>query len=216
MEPQSIVHQLIRLERNVVKSISAKIKRKSKKTISSSFKKDIEKNSTITIIPKASEHTTKTYSTEECNLFPSDDKSSIPSIFSINTYADFDDKGECITDEEEEVETAFYRSIDQNEVFAECFGSRQDDPCCIIHFSSEGSLQSAQVDEELSHLSTRYSATYKFLRIRGTGAPFITSKLGITKFPTVVAIRNGSTLARFSNFDNDEACFVGEWIGHTK
>jgi hypothetical protein len=95
-----------------------------------------------------------------------------------------------------------YRTINQNEFFMECMINGEG--LAIVHFFDEDSSEGKELDDHLEKMAMKFAGC-KFLRIDGAWTQFISAKLGITKFPTIVAIRNKVMLDRLTDFDKKES-----------
>lgn len=92
----------------------------------------------------------------------------------------------------------YYRTINQNEFFVECMINGEGSS--LIHFFDKDSPYSLELNRLMEAMAEKFTSC-KFLCIDGRYAPFIASKLMISNFPTVLAIRNKIVLDRLTNFD---------------
>ena len=205
-EPQSIIHQVIRLERNLLKALSRRRTRAPKNLLNKGS--SIDKGTDHTV---DSRYTLENESIHQGVTLDEDERTSSfdeveYSVSSFDTDHEEDDEGG------DDQACEFYRTIDQNQFFAECFASNGRHRHIFVHFynTDEADL-CEQIDNELSILASKYIRC-KFLRINGRLAPFFTAKLGVTTFPSVVAIRNGEVDGCISTFGNDEAGFLQNWM----
>jgi hypothetical protein len=95
-----------------------------------------------------------------------------------------------------------YRTIDQNEFFIECMINGEGS--AIVHFFDEASSKGKELDDHLKKMAMKFTGC-KFLRINGAWTQFVSARLGITKFPSIVAIRNKGMLDQLTNFDKMES-----------
>jgi hypothetical protein len=228
LEPQSIVHQVIRLQRRVSGSITGSIERRYKKK-RPSRRNSCDGNSVI------SGYSNSCYSSGGESLSTGENSRKLESgtfndSFAASSLESSLEEGHpnLIEEEKEEAPIAEelcnltvtvpkphygdYRTINQNEFFLECM--IKGEGSAIIHFFDENSSYSQELDEILEGMAQKFTAC-KFLRIDGAWTQFVASKLMITKFPTILAIRNKVILDRLSDFDTmdffNEQC-LEEWI----
>jgi hypothetical protein len=105
-----------------------------------------------------------------------------------------------------------YRTINQNEFFIECMINGEGSN--IVHFFDENSEESQELDLLLEKTAKKFP-TCKFLRIDSAMTQFVSSKLMITKFPALVAIRNKVILDRLMDFEGKESVtekYVDTWL----
>jgi hypothetical protein len=104
-----------------------------------------------------------------------------------------------------------YRTINQSEFFMECM--IKSEGSAIVHFFDENNPTSIELDVMLGQMAKKYTAC-KFLRIDSATTQFVCSKLTITSFPTVLAIRNKVVLDRISEFGASQA-HLEKWISNS-
>jgi hypothetical protein len=109
------------------------------------------------------------------------------------------------------------RTINQNEFFVECMINGEGTSSVIHFFDKENNL-CREVDEILEKMAKKFT-TCKFLRIDSAWTQFISAKLGIENFPTLLAIRDKVILDRLSDFEQMELFsaeeFLHEWLVRT-
>jgi thioredoxin-like negative regulator of GroEL len=84
----------------------------------------------------------------------------------------------------------------------------------VINFFDKESMQSKELDTLLEKMAKKFTKC-KFLRIDGAWTQFISAKLGIKNFPTVLAIRDKVVLDLLTDFDEKDCFseeFLHEWI----
>ena len=83
-----------------------------------------------------------------------------------------------------------YRTITQNDFFQES----GDEGTTIVHFynGDDNDTTTKQIDSILQEMTLHYPDT-RFLRINGKLCPFLAPKMGIQRFPTILALQNGGT-----------------------
>jgi hypothetical protein len=102
------------------------------------------------------------------------------------------------------------RTINQNEFFVECMINGEG-TSSVIHFFDKKNNLCREVDEILEKMAKKFT-TCKFLRIDSAWTQFISAKLGIKKFPTVLAIRDKVILDRLSDFEEMDLFFSEEFL----
>jgi hypothetical protein len=219
-EPQSIVHQVIRLERKVSGMITGPIRRRRKRSSRKSQG-----------LGGASDHSGMSFASSQDDPGSCDSDSFFSGAsISINHASVADDqtfesrtKPETSpTDTVNDLKTLTvsvpkprygdYRTIDQNEFFVECMINGEGS--AIVHFFDEASSKGKELDEHLKKMAMKFTGC-KFLRINGAWTQFVSARLGITKFPTIVALRNKVMLDRMAGFDKMESFCANDleqWI----
>jgi hypothetical protein len=203
-KPQSIVHQVIRLERKVTRMV--------KRTASLGSKKKnnfVSRRSSLNTCASIDEPTCHESSPEESPVFDKAIKElavaapvpviSVPApVISVpvTQYGD-------------------YRTINQNEFFIECMINGEG-ASSVIHFFDKDSTHSMEMDALLEIMAKKFT-TCKFLRIDSAWTQFVAAKLGIKKFPTVLAIQNKVILDRltFEEMDYFSEEFLHGWLVRT-
>ena len=192
-EPQSIIHHVIRLERKIVQSLVVSPRRRGRKNA-----KKGKCNSQDDLHKDSSDLTGNSLCAIE------------DTVGTQPLHSDDDDDDTYSLGSDYDATYGVYRTINQNEVFQECFGPCDD--CIMIHFFSEHEAQQCEfIDSELSVLATKHMSC-KFLRINGRLAPFFTAKLNVKALPSVVCIRSGEVLSCLSVFDTDKTGFLEDWL----
>jgi hypothetical protein len=226
-EPQSIVHQVIRLQRKVAGSITkrrgagaARRERKSAKPLDGDSCDSPMKAHTCHSY--ASSYLSNGTSVgENMSSVGEDESFCTGSLASKDLHA-----GDDPTEEETPLPDELcnltvsvpkprygnYRTINQNEFFIECMINGEGSN--IIHFFDENSEESQELDLLLEKMAKKFP-TCKFLRIDSALTQFVSSKLMITKFPALVAIRNKVVLDRLMDFEGKESVteeYVKTWL----
>ena len=83
-----------------------------------------------------------------------------------------------------------YRTITQNDFFQES----GEEGTTIVHFynGDDNDSTTKQIDSILQEMASLYPDT-KFLRINGKLCPFLAPKMGVQRFPTILALQDGGT-----------------------
>jgi hypothetical protein len=212
IEPQSIVHQVIRLERTVARMV--------KRTISSgsmSSRRRKQRNSSVA--NKDSGHSSpsrdasgivsKYDSDDEPSFHESDDGPSFNESSHEGSPA-FDKEIKDLTISVPETHYSDYRTINQNEFFIECMINGEG-TSTVIHFFDKNNNLCREMDEFLEKMAKKFT-TCKFLRIDSAWTQFVSAKLGIEKFPTVLAIRDKVVLDRLSDFEGMNLFFSEDFL----
>jgi hypothetical protein len=213
-EPQSIIHQVIRLERKVSSMITGPCRRRKWRAARK-----------LKGLGGASDHSGTTFASSDhgsCDgdVFFSDDATSkdhagvagehtnestepgTSPTDTVNDPTDIVKDLKTLTVSVPQPRCGDYRTINQNEFFMECMIN--GDGSAIVHFFDEDSSEGKELDDHLEKMTMKFPGC-KFLRIDGAWTQFISAKLGITKFPTIVAFRNKVMLDRLTDFDKMES-----------
>ena len=91
----------------------------------------------------------------------------------------------------------------------------------IIHFYDKKNPRCTEIDAQFEELAKKYTACM-FLWINGALTHFVSARLKISKFPTILAMRNNIVLDRLSD-DKDlnsftvegEESFLRAWVERT-
>jgi hypothetical protein len=227
IEPQSIVHQVIRLERTVARMVKRTIssgsmsRRRRKQRNSSVANKDsghsIMASTFCSSSRDASGKVSKYASDDEPSFHESGDGPSFNES-SHEELAVFDKEIKDLTSiSVPETHYRDYRTINQNEFFIECMINGEG-TSTVIHFFDKNNNLCREVDELLEKTAKKFT-TCKFLRIDSAWTQFVSAKLGIEKFPTVLAIRDKVVLDRLSDFEGMDLFFsedfLHEWLVQT-
>jgi hypothetical protein len=216
VEPQSIVHQVIRLERTVIRMV--------KRTISSGSMSSRRRKPWNSSVAKDSGHSNASTLCSSCDasgVVSKDDSDDEPSFhksgdgpsFSESSHEEspvFDKEIKDLTVSVPETHYGDYRTINQNEFFIECMINGEGTSSVIHFFDKENDL-CREVDELLEKTAKKFT-TCKFLRIDSAWTQFVSAKLGIKKFPTVLAIRDKVVLDRLSDFEGMDLFFSEEFL----
>jgi hypothetical protein len=224
VEPQSIVHQVLRLERVVTRMV--------KRSVSSKSSKRRKQKKNASLSADSGHSRTSWYTASSC------DDSAVVSNDESGDELTIDEFGEeptnnastpeeKPTDFEKEIKdltvsvpATHYgdcRTINQNEFFIECMINGEG-TSSVIHFFDKENDICREMDEVLERMAKKFT-TCKFLRIDSAWTQFISAKLGIEKFPTLLAIRDKVILDRLSNFEEMDLFsaeeFLHEWLVRT-
>lgn len=229
--PNSIVHQIIRMEKKMVKMVKNGRRRRS----SRKSKGGLDMGSCHSASSNASSYYTGSESFASNGFHRKDIDTHIDDNKSVGTFGSNDPdeqptelpsidikKRPPLQDKEfTDLTVSFrsmsadgdYRTINQNEFFTECMINGEN-KSCVIHFFNSESEKSNQVDDALEDISKMYGTFAKFLRIDGAWTQFISAKLGITKFPTVIVIRNKVLVDRMvcADMESIEEKEMERWV----
>jgi hypothetical protein len=104
-------------------------------------------------------------------------------------------------DPKDDAGSAHCRTITQNDFFQECL-LQKTGGCFVVHFYSE-TEQSQKLDRRLAELAKdHHFKQVNFRRIQGLLAPFVAPRLGVLKFPGLVAIKCGQVLDKQCDFES--------------
>jgi hypothetical protein len=110
-----------------------------------------------------------------------------------------------------------YRTLNQNEFLLECIIDGKQG-MTIAHFYDKESEDSQAVDSILQNLSRR-SPSVKFIRVDGTQSPLVSKKLMVTRFPTILVMKDRKVRDRISQFGKseyfssaDESRVLRKWV----
>jgi hypothetical protein len=214
VEPQSIVHQVLRLERTVTSMVARSISSRSRrrKHRKSSLPTDSGHSMASSLGSSCvSDVLSKDVSDDEPS-FHGDEPGFIESSHEESPFFDKD-----ITVSIPDTHYGDYRTINQNEFFTECMINGEG-TSTVIHFFDKNNNLCREVDELLEKTAKKFT-TCKFLRIDSAWTHFVSAKLGIEKFPTVLAIRDKVVLDRLSDFEGMDLFFsedfLHEWLVQT-
>jgi hypothetical protein len=183
-KPKSIIHQVVRLERKIVRTISSK---------KSGPKRALGRLSSALFSPERSAKNESSVKED----FPSLDLSE--TIFN-------DDEDQSLATLESAFDVASdrqCRSIDQHQFITDCLFDSNDN-LFIVHFYLEDCPISAALDREIEEIvASGHQSTCKFLRIGASRALCVSAKLRIrTDKPVVVAMKNGCIVDKISDFNS--------------
>jgi hypothetical protein len=177
-EPQSIIHHALRFERRMLRSVT-NMNRRPRRLLQSAL--DCSRSVLMKKTPSADD--------------PS--KASAPgsrSIMSTSCHS-------AQTDHEE-----YYETINQNDFMTDCMMNSTGQFIFVHFFINESSVSKA-IDTQIRSLASMDNNKRTFVRINAELAPFVISKLHISKEqPTVLAMRNGSVLNRICDFSSEKDC----------
>jgi hypothetical protein len=215
-EPQSIVHQVLRLQRRVSGSLTGSKRSKRKPS-----RRNCDGNSVISgysnsCTSSVGESISTGKHSRQLESGALDDRS----FGSSHLEGPVEEEKEAPIAEElcnltvtvPKPHYGDYRTITQNEFFIECLINGEGS--FLIHFFDEKSSYSQELDKMLEGMAQKFTAC-KFLRIDGAWTQFVAAKLMITKFPALLAIPNKVVLDRLSDFDRMDFSneqYLEEWI----
>jgi hypothetical protein len=209
-EPQSIVHQVIRLERKVSGMITGPIRRRRKRfSRKSQGLGGASDHSRMSFASSQNDHgsyDSDSFFSGACKSIEhasvADDQTfeSRTTAETSPTYAGKDLKSLIVSVPKPQY--GDYRTIDQNEFFIEFMINGKGS--AIVHFFDEDSSKGKELDDHLKKMAMKFTGC-KFLRIDGAWTQFVSARLGITKFPTIVAIRNKGMIDHLTGFDQMES-----------
>jgi thioredoxin-like negative regulator of GroEL len=105
-----------------------------------------------------------------------------------------------------------FRTLDQNEFFADIMAAPASDEVVFVHFNIQGSPVSEAIDCQLSIESKNHPHS-KFVRIDASKAPFVARRLGTENDrPSVVALKDGKLINRISDFDSSDCLEIKQWM----
>jgi hypothetical protein len=213
IEPQSIVHQVIRFERIFTRMV--------KRTVSSVSMKKRRKERRSSLATEESNDSNMS----SCNSSFCVESGGISEGYSEPTFHESSPEESPVFDKEEIKDLTVsvpvpqygdYRTINQNEFFIECMINGEG-ANSVIHFFDKDSTQSMELDPLLERMAKKFT-TCNFLRIDSAWTQFVSAKLRIEKFPTVLVIRNKVVLDRLSDFEEMDYFseeFLHEWVVRT-
>jgi hypothetical protein len=210
VEPQSIVHQLVRLERKVTRMVKRSVSSKSSRR---------RKQINASLSANSCHSRTSKYTASSCDdsgVVSKDDSGDALTFAESVDEPTFDSS---TPEEKYPIETHYgdCRTINQNEFFIECMINGTGTSSVVHFFDKENNL-CREVDEALEKMAKKFT-TCKFLRIDSAWTHFVSAKLGIEKFPTVLAIRDKVILDRLSDFEEMDLFFpeefLDEWLVRT-
>jgi hypothetical protein len=216
IEPQSIVHQVIRFERTFARML--------KRTVSSVSMTKRSKERRHSLATEESDDSNMSFCTSSFCVENSGISEGNSSGYEP-TFHESSPEESPIFDKEEvkdltvsipEPQHGDYRTINQNEFFIECMINGEG-ATSVIHFFDKDSTQSMELDPLLERMAKKFT-TCNFLRIDGAWTQFVSAKLRIDKFPTVLVIRNKVILDRLSDFEEMDYFseeFLHEWLVRT-
>jgi hypothetical protein len=220
---KSIIHQLVRLERKVVKSV---VSRTSSFTTKKDKKKPSKMNKTLyPLEDNSSAHTSTTVlvtapSTQPLDKYDDDGEedslsSSDQSFFDVVSEIYNDELTEEKKLEESGVFASWqtqgeYRTVTQDDIIDKCLRSNVG-KVVLYFYSNEDPEQREYLDKQLTQMANLFRGC-KFLRVEGSLAPLMARKLKVKKFPTIVAMDNGNFVSCLSDTEGKKQGFVQEWF----
>jgi hypothetical protein len=186
-EPQSIVHQVIRLERKIARAFLRRRSRFGRKELG---KVEEIPSSSVIVVENVLEKSPIQDDNPHATVSAA--------IASMKSRLDFT----LVVHE--------YRTINQIEFMVECLIANTNE-CFLVHFYVEDSFVSENIDKKIKQLAASPSR-FHWLRINSRLAPLITAKLKIQKeLPTVVTMKDGSVVRRISEFSSPDCWELGTW-----
>lgn len=182
LEPQSIVHQIIRLEQRIARAIQGRRQRKC--IVSPITEKD-----TIKINP----------------MKESPDDATIDSFH-------IQDQHNAVESHLSQIEhnDPTYPTLNEDEATSELFSNLEG--FFLVHFFVEGSPVSKAIDKQMKEISGSSFTNTKYLRMDARLAPNVTKTLGIDKNqPTVAAVSKGGLVNKISAFGSVECLELRQW-----
>ena len=190
-EPQSIVHQILRLERKLVKAVSSIARRRQDarrtRELSKSHHGSLQK------VEMEDDFTEVTESTGRDSA-----------LFSLPGFSDHSSAS---------LESArIGQSADQSERLPDIIFDHSPDEVVFVHFFVKNSPMSEAIDQQLKSLEVLYPQ-YRYARIEASRAPHIVTRLGAeTQKPTVAAFKDGKLLNRISDFSCTNCSELKNWV----
>ena len=188
-EPQSIVHQILRLERMLVKAVSSMTRRRQEgrkiKELSKSHG-SLDKVETSDDFTEISESTYRD-----------------SSLLSLPGSSDHSSEHE---------EGARGPSTDTSEPLSEIIFDHSPDEVVFVHFLVKSSPISEAIDQQMRTLEAIYPQ-YRYARIEASKAPHLVGRLGAeSDKPTVAAFKDGKLLNRISDFSCNNCSELKNWV----
>ena len=200
-EPQSIIHQIIRLEQRIVRNVrKAHLRRRNSRYLRNLNKKNGDLDSTCcetdaTISDTERQSTHFVASQQASFAVESSDSLSL-----LDESAEFTaQQGRCQT-------------ISQNYFLSDLMINAQESQVSYVHFYDNESNVTSKIDKRLRQLESLYPQS-RFYRIDSNLAPFIAAKLKIRPGkPALVAMMHGALLNKISDFSDDIDDEVNTWV----
>jgi hypothetical protein len=193
IKPQSIVHQVVRLERKIARTFSGRFGTRWEQ------EKAVELPSSVSERweqEKAVELPSSVFVVEKSSI--QDDETTV-STAAASTTSNIDS---TLVHE--------YRTINQIEFMVDCLIENTNE-YFLVHFYIEDSSVSENIDKQMEQLAAGESR-HHCLRISSRLAPLMTAKLNIQKErPTVVAMKDGSVVSGISEFSSPDCGELGTW-----
>jgi hypothetical protein len=191
---KSIIHQVVRLERKILRTISSK---------KSGPKRALGRLSSALFSPdKAAENEPPV-------------KEDFQSLeLSETTFNDNDDQSLATLESAFDVASDRYcRSIELHHFITDCLFDSNDN-LFIVHFYLEDCPISAALDREIEEIvASGHQSKCKFLRIGANRAPRVSAKLRIRMDkPVVVAMKNGCIVDKISDFTSAYDGALSQWV----
>ncbi len=181
IEPQSIIHQVMRLEKRFLHAVSSITRRKTRR----SRTKDDE----IDLVSTPEKHVVSDEFTDFTEATQLDS-----TIFSLQGSSQHSKEGSG---------ASFCRTLDQSTFLSDLMITPVSSEVTFVHFFMNDSEISQDIDMQLERLEGIHPLC-RFARIDSSMAPYITRRLNIqSDKPTVVALKNGKLVNRISDFTED-------------
>ncbi|CAJ1970136.1 unnamed protein product [Cylindrotheca closterium] len=208
-KPQSIVHQIIRLEKHVEK--------KAKKMFASRKKNGTKKNkkSVGTASSTKDSLSTSISGTKSLNLESEDDHSLSSSFAWEESVACSSIQGSLDASQLDFDEECDFETIDQNTFITQVLMDTLSETNYVIHFFSDDCLEYFDYEDQLTQvLVNSASKEFELYRMSSQMAPLFTSKLGINpELSTLIHVYKGKVLSRLDDLANQKSMEeVKEWL----
>ena len=212
-EPQSIIHKAINATRFMKRTVSGATLSKKRNSKKNSGRLDRSSKSCASLGRSQDFKSKHNASWNEDSLRSSELTLTSQSSHSASSSSHFsfkENKNPSVAPRPGE-----YSTIDQNEFFLECMINGKGD-CSVVHFFDDSS-RSKILDLFMVRMS-RIFQHCKFFRMDGAFYQFVSSKLNITSFPTILVIKNKVIADRMDNIadvDGFSETMLREWLVKT-
>jgi len=188
-EPQSIIHQVLRLEHSLRRVVSSRCGRSRRSR-------------------KALNHVD-----EECREFAVQEKPMPSEDFTESTLSVDSLHSSCTHHSHSSLASLdSINTMNQNEFMTDVMIEHATDEVAFVHFFIEGSKVSEAIDEQMQKLEQRHPSC-KFARIDVAMAPYVVRMLKTSSDkPAVVALKNGKLMNRICDFDTAECSELDNWM----
>ena len=191
-EPQSIIHQILRLERKLVKAVSSISCRRQEARRT----REITKNhGSLHKVEVADDYTEISESTHRDS-----------SLLSLQASSDHSSESFAYSPSLES------GGNNHSERLPEIMLDHSPDDVVFVHFFIKNSPISEAIEQQMTTLEAIYPQ-YRYARIEASMAPQIVSQLGgETQKPTVAAFKDGKLLNRISDFSCNNCSELKNWV----
>lgn len=200
-EPQSIVHQVLRLEQMLVKAVSsiAQRRRRSRHLRQQQIK---DEEDTSDDFSQATYPDSLLSSTHLSTSFHQSSSSSVIPEEDENTTA---------ADKEQEERSSACQTLNQNDFLTDVMMAMASE-MVFVHFFIQNSDISKSIDERMDNLKLSHP-NCSFVRIDASMAPYIARQLKIENGrPSVVAMKDGKLVNVISDFVTADCGELDDWI----